>query len=33
VKTDPEAPYRHMINVLDELQGAGAERISLQILE
>lgn len=33
VKTDPEAPYRHMINVLDELQSAGADRISLQVLE
>jgi biopolymer transport protein ExbD len=33
VKTDPAAPYRHMINVLDELQMAGAERISLQMLE
>jgi biopolymer transport protein ExbD len=33
VKTDPAAPYRHMINVLDELQLAGAERISLQIWE
>lgn len=33
VKTDPAAPYRHMVNVLDELQSAGAERISLQILE
>ena len=33
VKTYPQAAYRHMINVLDELQGAGAERISLQILE
>lgn len=33
VKTDPEAPYRHMINVLDELQAANAERISLQIWE
>lgn len=33
VKTHPSAPYRHMINVLDELQTAGAERISLQVLE
>ena len=28
IKTDPEAPYRHMINVLDEVKAAGAERIS-----
>ncbi|MGH7545444.1 MAG: ExbD/TolR family protein [Gemmatimonadota bacterium] len=33
VKTDPGAPYRHMINVLDELQAAGADRISLQVWE
>jgi biopolymer transport protein ExbD len=33
VKTDPNAPYRHMINVLDELQRANAERISLQVWE
>jgi biopolymer transport protein ExbD len=33
VKTDPTAAYRHMINVLDEVKKAGAERISLQILE
>jgi biopolymer transport protein ExbD len=33
VKTSPTAAYRHMISVLDQLQGAGAERISLQILE
>jgi len=33
VKTDPDAPYRHMINVLDELQKANAQRISLQVLE
>lgn len=33
VKTDPAAPYRHMINVLDEVKQAGAERISLQVLE
>lgn len=33
VKTSPSAPYKHMISVLDQLQGAGAERISLQILE
>jgi len=33
VKTDPDAPYRHMINVLDELQSASAQRISLQVWE
>jgi biopolymer transport protein ExbD len=33
VKTHPEAPYRFMIDVLDALQKAGAERISLQILD
>ncbi len=33
VKTSPNAPYKHMIAVLDQLQSAGAERISLQILE
>ncbi|MFO8174789.1 MAG: biopolymer transporter ExbD [Longimicrobiales bacterium] len=33
VKTHPEAPHRFMIDVLDALQSAGAERISLQILE
>jgi biopolymer transport protein ExbD len=33
VKTSPNAPYRHMIAVLDQLQGANAQRISLQILE
>lgn len=33
VKTDPEATYDHMINVLDELQEAEAPRISLQILQ
>ncbi len=33
VKTHPEAPHRFMIDVLDALQTAGAERISLQILE
>ena len=33
VKTDPNAPYRFMVDVLDALQSAGAERISLQILE
>ena len=33
VKTDPEAPYKFMIDVLDALKSANAERISLQILE
>jgi biopolymer transport protein ExbD len=33
VKTDPTAPYKFMVDVLDALQGAGATRISLQILE
>lgn len=33
VKTAPNANYRHMVNVLDELQSAGAERIALQQLE
>jgi biopolymer transport protein ExbD len=32
VKTDPAAPYRHMINTLDEVKLAGAERISLQMM-
>jgi biopolymer transport protein ExbD len=33
VKTHPQAPYRYMIDVLDALHEANAERISLQILE
>lgn len=33
VKTHPDAPYKFMVDVLDALQGAGAERISLQVLE
>jgi biopolymer transport protein ExbD len=33
VKTAPLAPYRHMISVLDELQRASAQRISLQLWE
>ncbi len=33
VKTAPDAPYRHMINVLDELQSAAAQRVSLQLWE
>lgn len=32
IKTDPNAAYRHMINVLDEVKKAGAERISLQMV-
>ena len=33
VKTHRDAPYRYMIDVLDALHTANAERISLQILE
>lgn len=33
VKTAPDAPYAYMINVLDELQSAAAQRISLQLWE
>ena len=33
VKTHPQAPYKFMIDVLDALHAAHAERISLQILE
>lgn len=33
VKTHPDAPYRMMIDVLDALHSANAERISLQTLE
>lgn len=33
VRTEPAAPYKHMIAVLDQLEAAGAERISLQVLE
>ena len=33
VKTHPDAPHKYMIAVLDALQLAGAERISLQLLE
>lgn len=33
VKTAPTASYRYMIDVLDQLQGAGADKISLQVLE
>lgn len=33
VKTHPDAAYKFMIDVLDALHSANAERISLQILE
>jgi len=33
VKTHPDAPYKFMIDVLDALQTAGADKISLQLLE
>lgn len=33
VQTSPEAPYGHMIDVLDGLRTADARRISLQLLE
>ncbi|HUF51204.1 MAG TPA: biopolymer transporter ExbD [Longimicrobiales bacterium] len=33
VMTAPTAPYRFMIDVLDQLQAAKADKISLQILE
>ena len=33
VKTHPQAPYRFMVDVLDALHTAGAERISLQLFE
>ena len=33
IQTHPNAPYRHMVNVLDEVKLAGAERISLQELD
>lgn len=33
VKTAPNAPYKHMVDVLDALHLARAERISLQVLE
>jgi len=32
VKTHPDAPYKFMVDVLDALQSANAERISLQLL-
>ena len=33
VKTHPDAPYKFMVDVLDALHMAGAERVSLQLLE
>ena len=33
VKTAPNAPYRFMVDVLDQLQAAGADKISLQVME
>jgi biopolymer transport protein ExbD len=33
VKTHPDASYKFMIDILDALHAAGAERISLQLLE
>ncbi len=33
VKTSPGAPYRYMIDVLDQLQAVGAERVNLALLE
>ena len=33
VKTHPDASYEYMVDVLDALHSASAERISLQILE
>ncbi len=33
VKTHPDTPYRFMVAVLEALQSANAERISLQVLE
>ena len=33
VKTHPDAPYKFMVDVLDALKAANAERISLQVLE
>jgi|SRR5690606_28758099 len=33
VKTYPDAPYRYMIDVLDQLRAANADRISLQLYE
>jgi biopolymer transport protein ExbD len=33
VKTAPTAPYRYMIDVLDQLQSVGADRVNLALLE
>ena len=33
IRTAPNAPYRFMIDVLDQLQAAKADRVSLQVLE
>ena len=33
VMTAPDAPYHHMVDVLDQLQAAKAPRVSLQLLE
>jgi len=33
VKTHPDAPYEYMVDVLDALHSANADRISLQVLE
>ena len=33
VKTHPDSPYKFMVDVLDALHTAGAERVSLQLLE
>ena len=33
VKTHPDAPYKYMVDVLDALHMAGAQRISLQLFE
>ena len=33
VKTHPDASYKYMVDVLDALKSASAERISLQVLE
>lgn len=33
VMTAPNAQYRYMIDVLDQLQAVGADRVSLQVLE
>jgi biopolymer transport protein ExbD len=33
VKTAPGAPYRYMVDVLDQLQVAGATRVNLGLLE